>query len=109
MIKGTKSNSYGDKTILGFICRSCYRKRVRRRSKILLGFSIGLFLMSAISFVFSIFVYLFVTDLLEEQYFSTIEIFLQLGIIFTGFALLMFYIRYRELTKMREKIRTRLS
>lgn len=106
MIKGTKSNPYGDKTYSGHFCRSCYKKRVQRRSKILLGFSLGLTLLAIISFGVSFYFFLFVTGLLAEQYFGTLELFFQIGVIFIVFALVMIYIRSRELNKMKEKIRT---
>jgi ABC-type bacteriocin/lantibiotic exporter with double-glycine peptidase domain len=105
MIKGTKSNPYGDKTYSGHYCRNCYKNRVKRRSKILLGFSLGLLVLSIVSFGLSFFVNLFVTDLLEEQYFSILELFFQMGVIFIVFALVMTYIRSREIKKMKEKIR----
>ncbi len=105
LIRGTRSNAYGDKVAYGYLCKNCYRKRVKKRSLILLGCSIGLLTLALISFGLSIFVYLFVTGLLAEQFFSTIETFIQLGLIFTLFSIIMLYIRYRELNKMREKIR----
>ena len=105
LIRGTKSNAYGDKVMYGYLCKNCNRKGVKKRSLILLGFSVGLLTLALISFGLSIFVYLFVTDLLAEQFFSTIETFIQLGLIFTLFSIIMLYIRYRELNKIREKIR----
>jgi len=35
MIRGKKTNDYGDKTVLGWLCRSCFNKRVARRTRIL--------------------------------------------------------------------------
>jgi predicted permease len=105
MIKGTKSNPYGDKTYSGHYCRNCYKKRVQRRSKILLGFSLGLIVLTIIFLGLSFYFYLFVTGLLAEQYFSTVELFFQMGVVFFVFALVMMYIRSREIMKMKKKIR----
>ena len=106
LIRATKSNAYGDKVKYGYICKNCYRKRVKKRSLILLGFSVGSLVLAFFSFGLSIYLYLFVTDLLAEQFFSTIETFNQLGLIFIIFSIAMFSIRYRELNKMREKLRS---
>ena len=106
LIRGTKSNAYGDKVRYGYLCKNCYRKRVKKRSVILLGFSVGSLILAFISFGLSIYLYLFVTHLLADQFFSTIETFNTLGLIFIIFSLSMIYIRYRELNKMREKLRS---
>ena len=106
MIKSSKTNMYGDKEIHGYICPSCYRKRVERRSFILLS---GTFISGAIGLFFFglvIYIYLFVKVLLEEDFFVSIETFTQLGIFFIFFALIMAYIRRRELTKMRKNLRS---
>ena len=105
MIKGTKSNPYGDKTYSGHFCLNCVKNRARRRSKILLGFSLGLTVLAIILFGLSLFINFYVSGLLAEQYFSTLELFLQMGIIFLVFALVMMYIRSRETKKMKAKIR----
>ena len=106
LIRGTKANAYGDKIKYGYICKKCYRKRVTRRSSILLGFCVGLIIFTLISFSLSIYIYLFVTDLLAEEFFNTIETLNLLGLIFATFSIIIYYIRYRELNNMREKIRS---
>jgi ABC-type microcin C transport system permease subunit YejE len=106
MIRGSKTNPYGDKVSIGYLCRRCYKNRVERRSKILLFFTffsgiIGVFFFGLIGYM-----YLFVKSLLADQFISTVNTFLLLGFLFILFSTFLFYLRYKELSRMRKQIRS---
>jgi len=71
MIRSTKTNPYGDKVQEGYLCRTCFRKRVENRTKILLAaaFSFGLF---SLVLVLIIPLYLLITQLYIEDNFRYI-------------------------------------
>ena len=70
MIRGSINNPYGDKEIRGYFCESCYRKRVERRSVLLLGFAIISSFFGFLSFGIAAYTYLYVKGLLAEEFFS---------------------------------------
>ena len=106
MIKSSQSNPYGDKEVYGYLCQRCYRKRVEKRSLILIGSAIFSTLIGIFFLCLVIYTQLFVKGLIAEQFFMTIETYTQLGAIFIIFALILVYIRHRERVKMRKKLRS---
>ncbi|PWI48915.1 hypothetical protein CEE45_04080 [Candidatus Heimdallarchaeota archaeon B3_Heim] len=106
MIRGVKTNQYGDKEKYGYLCGRCYRNSVEKRSKILLFFTVGSGVIGFIFFSLILYMYLFVKTLLADQFISTVETFSSLGIIFILFSLVLFYMRHKELSKMRKQIKT---
>ena len=106
MIRGSKNNPYGDKEIRGYLCQSCYRKRVERRSLILLGSAIISLFFGFLSLGIAVYTYWFVKSLLAEEFFRIIETFLLVGVVFLVIAAVMVYLRHRELLKMKKKFRS---
>jgi biotin transporter BioY len=105
MIRGSKTNPYGDKEIYGYFCKTCYRKRVNKRSKLLLWGSIGLSGLGVFFLGLTVYMYIFIRSLLEDQFLSSVATFSQLGIVLIFFGLVMLYVRYRELKKMKKRLR----
>ncbi|MHA2157192.1 MAG: hypothetical protein ACXABU_17755, partial [Candidatus Hodarchaeales archaeon] len=100
MIRGSKTNPYGDKISSGYLCKRCYRNRVERRSKILLFFTffsgiLGIFFFSLIGYM-----YLFVRNLVADQFISTVDTFLFIGFLFILFSAVLYYLRHKELSRM---------
>ena len=105
MIRGSKTNPYGDKETFGYLCTTCYRKRITRRSKLLLWGSIGLVGLGLFFLGLTIYMYMFVRTLLEEQFLVSVDTYTQLGVVLIVLGLIMLYVRYRELEKMRNTLR----
>ncbi|MHA1978527.1 MAG: hypothetical protein ACW98F_04360 [Candidatus Hodarchaeales archaeon] len=105
MIGGTKTNAYGDKVTHGYFCKTCFRKRIQGKSKILLAGSIGAGIISLFFFGLTGYMYFFVKSLMKDAFITTVETFNLLGFLFLAFAAVMYYLRYKELTKMRNQIR----
>ena len=104
MVRGIKTNSYGDKIQKGFLCSSCYRKRVEKRSLILLGAAIVFVLMS-VGLLLIIPLFFLVTQLYDEQNFKfIIETFLFWGVLMALFGIFMFLIRRKELKRMEKTL-----
>ena len=105
MIAGTNTNAYGDKIIHGYFCRTCYRNKIQAKSKILLGASLGAGIIALFSFGLTGYMYLFVKTLVKSDFITTVETFNFLGFLFLIFAITIYYLRYKELAKMRKLIR----
>lgn len=107
MIRGTKTNSYGDKTQKGYLCRACYRNRVEKRSLILFISTIAFGILSVILFLV-IPLYLLVAQVYEEDFFtSVIETYVLWGVLMAIFGLFMFLFRRRELNYMKKLLESK--
>ena len=105
MIRGTKTNSYGDKVLKGYLCRSCFRIRVEKRSKILLLAGICFAILSIILFL-TIPLYLLVTQVyIEENFTSIIGTYLSWGGLMAIFGIMMLLVRKREYKKMEKQLK----
>lgn len=100
MVRGTKTNEYGDKEISGFLCKACHKQRIKKRSKILLYGALSLNLIGILLFLTIPFYYFTAEIILEVEFQQIIESFTLWGILFElfGFSLLGF--RYLELKQM---------
>jgi nitrate reductase gamma subunit len=107
MIRGTKTNSYGDKTQKGYLCRACYRNRVEKRSLILFISTIVFGILSVILFLV-IPLYLLVAQVYDEESFtSVIETYVLWGALMAIFGLFMFLFRRRELINMKKVLESK--
>lgn len=105
MFRGTKTNPYGDKVLKGYICRSCFRRRVEKRSMILLIAGIGFAILSVILFL-AIPMYLLVTQVyIEEKVRYIIGTYISWGGLMAIFGVVMLLIRRREYRNMEKQLR----
>lgn len=105
MIRGTKTNSYGDKVLKGYLCLSCFRKRVEKRSMILLIAGITFFILSVLLFL-TIPLYLLVTQVyIEEKFTNILGTYLSWGGLMAIFGIIMLLVRRREFKKMEKKLK----
>lgn len=100
MIRSTKSNPYGDKVQEGHLCRTCFRKRIESRTKILLIAAFGFGLLSLLLFLTIPLYFLVAQVLIEENVRYVTETFLSSGLIMAIIAIIMILVRKRELNKM---------
>ncbi|MFX0086028.1 MAG: hypothetical protein ACFFAU_10150 [Candidatus Hodarchaeota archaeon] len=104
MIRGTKTNSYGDKVLKGYLCLSCFRKRVEKRSVILLIAGITFFILSVLLFL-TIPLYLLVTQVyIEENFTNILGTYLSWGGLMAIFGIIMLLVRRREFKKMEKQL-----
>ena len=104
MIKGTKTNSYGDQIQEGYLCQTCFRRRVENRSRIFLLATAGFGILSLLLFL-TIPLYLLVVQVyIEENVKYITETFLSSGVIMAIIAIIMFLVRKRELKKMESEL-----
>lgn len=100
MVRGQQTNSYGDKTIDGWLCNICYSKRVQKRTKILFWGSISLFLIGTLLYLLMVLFALTAVGYTQADYEKVIEIYFSFGGLLFLFGLLLFIIRKRELNKV---------
>ena len=106
MVRGQQTNSYGDKTVDGWLCSSCYLKRVEKRTKILLG-GIIVFLLIGVLIYFTMIIFALTSvGYTEADYGMIIEIYFIFGGLMLLFGLLLFFIRKRELNKAEKLLKT---
>ncbi len=107
MIRGTKTNSYGDKTQKGYLCRACYRNRVEKRSVILFFSTITFGILSVLLFLV-IPLFLLVTQVYDEDSFTyVIETYVLWGSLMGVFGLFMFLFRRRELINLKKVLESK--
>lgn len=101
MIFGSKTNAYGDKTVKGYLCYLCYKKRIERRSWILFIFAIGFLVVSLILFSIAIWTILFARGFTRTDVEALLNIYLLWGGVMAFLGLILLFIRRKELQKVK--------
>ncbi len=101
MVRGTKTNEYGDKETSGFLCKACYKQRIEKRSKILLYGALGLSLIGILLFLTIPFYFFTAEIILEVEFLQITESFIFGGILFELFGLSLLGFRYFELKQIK--------
>lgn len=100
MIKGTKTNEYGDQEVTGYICKPCYQKRIEKRSKILLFGALSFCILGIILFLTIPFYYFTAEIILEVEFRMVVESFSLWGLILEVFGVGLYIVRYYELRRL---------
>ncbi|MHA1974064.1 MAG: hypothetical protein ACTSW1_13785 [Candidatus Hodarchaeales archaeon] len=100
MVRGRKTNDYGDKSVSGWLCRSCFKKRIAKRTRIL---SFGAILFVSLGVI--LFIALFWFRLTAEGYSEfdltgITEIYIIWGSIMLLIGLTFYILRNKERSKV---------
>lgn len=100
MVRGQQTNSYGDKTIDGWLCNACYSKRVQKRTKILFWGAISVLFVGILLVLIAAWFALTAIGYAQADYELVIGIYISFGGLMILFGLILFYIRRNELNKI---------